>query len=155
MSNKNSALSNLLYNTNSSLINISLLLARLTVGGLLFIHGAGKVLGWFHGHGMDATVEGFAKMGFAAPLTYLSMFTEFLGGIMLVLGIFTRPVSVAVMINMLVATIMTLPHPFLGAGGAQTPFIFLMVDILVLINGPGIFSIDRLLFGKSAGNTEV
>lgn len=83
------------------------------------------------------------------PLTYLSTYTEFLGGLLLIIGLLTRPVAFAVMINMLVATLVTLPHGFMGPTGAQTPFLFLVIDIVILLAGPMAFSVDRIIFGKS------
>jgi uncharacterized membrane protein YphA (DoxX/SURF4 family) len=52
------------------------------------------------------------------------------------------------MINMLVATIVTLPGGFMGPTGAQTPFIFLVIDIAILLTGPMAFSLDTLIFRK-------
>jgi putative oxidoreductase len=138
----------ILKGTNPTLVNISVLLLRCTVGILLFVAGSGKIFGWFGGYGMTATLQGYAKMGFSAPLAYLSMFTEFLGGLLLVTGLLTRPAAFALMINMLVATIATLPGGFMGPTGAQTPFIFLMIVIAILLTGPMAFSLDTLIFRK-------
>ena len=134
---------------NPTLVSISVLLLRCTVGILLFVAGSGKLLGWFGGYGMTATLQGYAKMGFSAPLAYLSMFTELLGGLLLVLGLLTRPAAFAIMINMLVATIVSLPGGFMGPTGAQTPFIFLMIDIAILLTGPMAISLDTVIFRKS------
>jgi putative oxidoreductase len=77
------------------------------------------------------------------------MFTELLGGLLLVLGLLTRPAAFAIMINMLVATIVSLPGGFMGPTGAQTPFIFLMIDIAILLTGPMAISLDTVIFRKS------
>jgi putative oxidoreductase len=138
----------ILKGTSPTLVNISVLLLRCTVGILLFVAGSGKIFGWFGGYGMTATLQGYSKMGFSAPLAYLSMFTEFLGGLLLVTGLLTRPAAFALMINMLVATIVSLPGGFMGPTGAQTPFIFLMIDIAILLTGPMTFSLDTLIFRK-------
>lgn len=135
---------------NPTLISVSVLLLRCTVGILLFVAGSGKVLGWFAGYGMEATLQGYAKMGLSAPLAYVSMFTELLGGLLLVIGLLTRPVAFAIMINMLVATIVSLPGGFMGPTGAQTPFIFLMIDIAILLAGPMTYSLDTVIFRKSS-----
>src|SRR5580658_1714136 len=39
------------------------LLLRVAVGVLFFGHGTQKLLGWFEGHGLKATADGFEKMG--------------------------------------------------------------------------------------------
>jgi putative oxidoreductase len=145
---KNSLAGKIWYGSNDSLLSLGLLFLRCNIGILLFIAGAGKLFGCFGGYGMQATIEGFSKIGISASLTYLSTYTEFLGGILLTIGLLTRPVAFAVMINMLVATIVTLPSGFMGPTGAQTPFMFLVVDIVILLAGPMTFSVDRLLVSK-------
>lgn len=86
---------------NTSILNICLLLLRCTIGIILFVVGAGKVLGWFGGFGMEQTIKFFAQIGISVPLTYLSSYTEFIGGLLLTVGLFTRPAAFAVTINML------------------------------------------------------
>jgi putative oxidoreductase len=136
------------YGSNESLLSLGLLFLRCLIGILLFIAGAGKLFGLFGGYGMEATIEGFSKIGIPVVLTYMSTYTELLGGILLTIGLLTRPVAFAVMINMLVATIVTLPSGFMGPTGAQTPFMFLVIDIVILLAGPMKFSVDRLLVRK-------
>jgi len=58
-------------------------LLRIVAGFLFWAHGAQKLLGVL---GRDAPVEFFTLMGLAGLL-------EFAGGILLVLGLFTRPVA--------------------------------------------------------------
>jgi uncharacterized membrane protein YphA (DoxX/SURF4 family) len=56
---------------------------RIVVGFLFFTHGGQKLFGWF---GADGTVELLSRMGVAGIL-------EFVGGLMIMLGLFTRPVA--------------------------------------------------------------
>ncbi len=137
---------------NSSLLSTGILFVRLTIGILLFTAGSGKVLGWFGGYGMEKTLQGFAQMGFSAFLTYLSMFTEFIGSLLIIFGLFTRFAAFAVTINMTVATIVSLPRGFLGPTGAQTPFIFLMMALVILLTGPMTYSLDNLIFSEKNEN---
>src|SRR5450759_5333542 len=103
-----------LFETNSNLVSLCLLLLRCTIGILLFVAGSGKLLGWFGGYGLEASIQGYNKMGISTILTYLSIYAEFIGGFLLTIGLLTRPVAFAVMINMLVATLVTLPNGFMG-----------------------------------------
>jgi putative oxidoreductase len=135
--------------SNPNLVSFCLLLLRCTIGMLLFIAGSGKVLGWFGGHGMEATIQGFSKMGISMPLAYLSSYTELIGGLLLIAGLLTRPAAFAIMINMLVAALIMLPNGFMGPTGAQTAFIFLVIDIVILIAGPMTYSFDALIFRRS------
>jgi putative oxidoreductase len=146
---ENGFLTGIMTKTNPTLMSLSLLFLRCTIGVLLFIGGSGKLFGWFGGYGIKATLEGFSKIGLSAFLTYLSSYTEFLGGFLLVFGFLTRPAAFAIMINMVVATLVSLPRGFMGPTGAQTAFIFLVIDIVILLSGPKTFSVDALIFRKS------
>ena len=134
----------LLTGSGTSLLSICILLLRLTLGGILFMAGSGKVLGWFGGFGITATLGFYAKSGISVPFAYLSCYTEFIGGFFLAIGLFTRPAAFAVMINMLVAFMVTLPNGFI-MGGASYPFSFLISSIIILLSGPLAYSIDYLI----------
>lgn len=145
----NRKLALILTASNNMLLNIGILLLRFTLGGILFVVGSGKVFSWFGGYGLSATLSFYGKVGFAPPLAYLSIFTEFIGGFLLIVGFLTRPVAIAVMINMLVATIVMLPNGFIAQNGASYPFLFLIISIVVLISGPMALSIDAFVFKKN------
>jgi len=140
-----------LYDTTPDLISTGILLLRCIIGIYLFIAGAGKVMHWFGGYGMPATIQYLAKVGITAPLAYLSSYTEFLGGFLLAIGLFTRPAAFAILINMTVATIVTLHGGLMGPNSAQTPLLFLIIDVAVLLSGPMAYSFDRLFFRKALG----
>ncbi len=139
------------YDTTPDLISTGILLLRCILGTYLFVTGAGKVMHWFGGYGMPATIQFLAKVGISAPLAYLSSYTEFLGGFLLAIGLFTRPVAFAILINMTVATIVNLHGGLMGPTSAQTPLLFLIIDIAVLLSGPRAYSLDRLIFGRASG----
>jgi len=121
-----------------------MLLLRCTIGVILFATGAGKVLKWFGGFGMQMTINYYKMSGFSEPLTYLSSYTEFIGGFLLIIGLLTRPAAFAILINMLVATIVTMPKGFL-IGGASYPFSLTVSALIILLAGPMAYSIDALL----------
>lgn len=134
----------LLTCTNAALLNTSLLLLRLAVGIILFVAGAGKVMGWFGGQGIDATLDIFvSKMGIHPILAYLSCYTEFIGGFLLIVGLLTRPAAFAITINMLVATVLMLPNGFMT--GASYPFSVMVSSLVILLAGPMAYSLDALL----------
>lgn len=134
-----------LTGTNIKLLSISILLLRFSVGIILFLVGAGKVLGWFGGMVMKMTIQVFtASTGLPEYLIYLSSYTEFIGGFLLIFGLFTRPAAFTVMINMLVATIFTWSKGFI-AGGASYPFSLMICAIVIQLSGPLNYSIDSLI----------
>src|SRR5271170_5202450 len=79
-------------------------IARLTLGVVMFPHGAQKVLGWFGGYGFDATLHSFTtKMGIPVVFALLAFAAEFLGSIGLIVGALTRIAAFAIACEMLVA----------------------------------------------------
>src|ERR1700720_4440880 len=64
---------------------LALLLLRLGLGIIFVSHGYPKL--FTH---LDQTTEGFVKMGFPAYFAYIAGVLEFFGGILLILGLFTR-----------------------------------------------------------------
>jgi putative oxidoreductase len=142
---KNKLIIKIFTSTNSTFLDICLLLLRITVGVILFVVGSGKVMSWFGGHGLQSTLFYFvSKQGFTVFLTYMSIYTEFIGGFLLVIGLLTRPAAFVVMINMIVAGIVSIPRGFVT--GAAFPFSLMISAIIILLAGPMLFSLDSLIF---------
>jgi putative oxidoreductase len=78
---------------------------RITLGVIFFMHGGQKVLGWFGGGGLAATVTGMTGMGLPAPAVYAVCFGEFLGGIGLIVGCLSRVAAAGVTIIMVGAVV--------------------------------------------------
>jgi putative oxidoreductase len=136
----------LLTETNTTLLNLGVLLLRAATGIIFFGLGAGKVFGWFGLPALELTLQFYGNMGIPALLAYLSIFTEFIGGFLLIVGLLTRPAAFAIMINMLMATIVTLPMGFFIAA---VQLLSLMVSaVTILLTGPMAYSIDYLLLRR-------
>ena len=141
---KNNLIIKLLIGTNTKLFSTYIILLRITVGVILFVVGSGKVMGWFGGHGMETTIKFFVtKQGFTPLLAYMSSYTEFIGGFLLVVGLLTRPAAFAIVINMAVAGIVSLPRGPIA--GAAYPFSLMISALIILLAGPMLFSLDSLL----------
>ncbi len=76
------------------------LLLRLVLGLSIVVHGYQKVSTHT---ALDHFVQTVVSLGLPYWLAYVSAATEFIGGILVVLGLFTRFVSALIAINMLVA----------------------------------------------------
>src|ERR1017187_10611400 len=93
------------------------LVMRLVLGAIMIAHGYHKVWGGFHHH-MDMV----GSLGLPRWMAYLSTGTEFFGGIAIVLGLLTRFVSLAIVIEMGVAIWKVhFKNGLMGQGGYEFP----------------------------------
>lgn len=134
-----------LVDTNARALSIAILLLRIMAGLILFVGGAGKVMGWFGGFGMTATLEMFkSNIHLSAFWTYVSCYAEFIGGLLIMIGLLTRVAATALFINMLVATLFTGFKNFF-MGGAAYPCLLMVIFLAIIFSGPMFYSIDSLL----------
>lgn len=115
-------------------VDISLLVTRLIVGAIFILAGWAKV------SDMTATLGFFSSMSIPPVLTYIVSYGEFIGGIMLVLGLYTRYAAAFLSIVMVVAIYLTLP---MGSQVFMTPLATLAGLIALLGNGAGKFAIKK------------
>jgi putative oxidoreductase len=132
-----------------SLDGISELLLRVVCGGLLIPHGMQKLFGLFGGN-IEGTAGFFSNMGLepAMALAYYIGTLEVVGGILLVIGLFTRLVAVQVLGFMLVAAFWV--HWGVGGyfwtdGGLEYPLMWAAVALFLVIRGGGAMSVDAKL----------
>ncbi len=122
--------------------------ALLRIGaGLLFMqHGAQKLFGWFGGFGgtPGASAPLVSQMGLAGVL-------EFFGGLLIVLGLFTRPVAFLLAGEMAVAYFQAhAPRNFFPVlNGGENVVLFCFVFLYLFATGAGPFSLDALRSGRS------
>ena len=84
------------------------LILRLTLGLVMFPHGAQKMLGWFGGFGFDGTMGFFTqKMGLPWIIAFLVIMGEFLGSLGLIAGVLTRFTAASFIVIMLGAIVTT------------------------------------------------
>jgi len=119
------------------------LLVRLFVGYFFLETGWGKI------HSLDDFAERFAEWGIPAPAfnAALSAWTEFLGGLLIVLGLFTRLVSIPLFINMLVAVLAVRLKKVEGLDDfveLDEP-LYALSFLWLFFSGPGWVSLDHLL----------
>ena len=128
------------------------LVTRLTIGLILFPHGAQKMLGIFGGYGFSGTMGFFTgTMHLPWLIGFLVIIIEFIGSISLIAGFASRLWSVLVIIDMLGAVITTHLNNgfFMNWAGNQKgegyEFHLLMIGLAlaIIINGSGKFSVDE------------
>lgn len=125
---------------------LALVVLRLVLGAVMIGHGYHKVYG--HLHEFAGYVQ---SLGIPAWLAYVSAFTEFVGGILLIVGLFTRIVGFAVLVDMMVAIAKVhWKHGFMGNGGYEFPLALWAIAVALIFFGAGAISIDGI---RGAGGT--
>jgi len=114
--------------------------------------------GWAKLHNLQNVTEFFTSLHLPAPAATAAFISglEFFGGILLATGLFSRIISLMLTVNLIVAyitadsealhAIFSDPNKFMAAD----PFTFLMASLIVLIFGPGFFSLDTI-FTRALG----
>ncbi len=151
----------LLIRIASSLQSPVLFVVRLYWGWSFFQTGKGKL------SDLSKVTAFFTDLGIPFPgfNAFLAGTTECVGGLLLLAGLASRVTTIPLIVTMVVAyitadsealkNIFSEPDKFLTAD----PFLFLFASVLVLVFGPGVFSLDYLLgrklaVPKSDANTE-
>jgi putative oxidoreductase len=106
---------------------------RVVAGAMFIQHGAQKLFGVLGGHAMPLA----SQMGVGGLL-------EFAGGVLLLLGLFTRPVAFLVAGEMLAAFFQAhLPKGGVPLqNGGEVPLLYMLVFLFLLGNGAGPASLD-------------
>jgi putative oxidoreductase len=116
------------------------LFLRLVLGIAIALYGYKKVI---PNGALAHHVHMVAGMGLPSVLGYISAYTELIGGILLILGLFTRLAAALVAINMFVAFFTVGIHR--GLGSFDYTLAFAAIAVMLLFYGPGALAIDRKL----------
>ncbi len=126
------------------------LIIRVVLGITFFIHGLDKFQG-----GVENTAGWFESIGIPGVVAYGVAIIELVGGLMLVLGLFSRIVSILFAVVMVGAIVkVKLAIGFLGNGqmaGYELDLAFLAMAVMLAITGSKAFALDQLI-GKGKVN---
>lgn len=119
------------------------LFLRLSVGAIFIVHGSQKLFGAFGGSGLNGFAGMLGQMGLKPAIAWAVLVgvVEFLGGIVLVLGIKTRFAALLIGIVMVVAIFGV--HLKSGFFGFEFPLVLLGACISLLLTGGGRASIKE------------
>lgn len=123
-------------------------LVRATAGLLMMPHGAQKLFGAFGGAGLGGTAQFLESTGYVPGMMWAVALgsLEFFGGLLLALGLFTRPVAAAVVVFMFQAVRYHSPNGFFWfASGFEYPLLWGVVALAFLVRGGGPYSLDARL----------
>ena len=142
---------NTLFSANGDWVGLVL---RLTIGLILFPHGAQKMLGWFGGYGFSGTMgffTGTAGLPYIVGLAVILL--EFGGSLLLVAGLGTRVIALGI-IGLMIGIILTshLPNGFFmnwygsqPGEGYEYHLLVIGLAAALLIEGAGRYSMDGLI----------
>src|SRR5579864_4972627 len=120
---------------------------RLTLGAIMVVHGSHKVFGGLHHH-----AQMVAGLGLPAWLGYVSAFAEFLGGLLVLAGLFTRVAAFTVCIDLIVAIWKVHWHNGLtGDHGYEFPLAVATLALALIFFGAGPIALDHVLRGGGTG----
>lgn len=126
----------------SASASLGLLVLRVVVGLIFAAHGAQKIFEYT----LPGTIGSFADMGVPLPEIAAPVVAciELIGGVLLALGLFVRPVGILLAIDMLVAIILVhLPAGlWVGEGGYEFVAVLGVAALALAFTGAGRFSLD-------------
>ncbi len=142
---------NTLFSANGDWVGLIL---RLTIGLIIFPHGAQKMLGWFGGYGFNGTMgffTGTAGLPYIVGLAVILL--EFGGSLLLVAGLGTRVIALG-FIGLMIGIILTshLPNGFFmnwygsqPGEGYEYHLLVIGLAVALLIEGAGRYSVDSVI----------
>jgi putative oxidoreductase len=130
------------------------MIVRVVLGVSMFAHGAQNVLGWFGGPGLRNSLRSFREqLHIPAAPALLALAAEFLGGLGLIVGLFSRVAALGIAVTMLVAAMVHFSNGFFlnwygtkKGHGFEYHILVIALALVVIAKGAGGFSADRLLY---------
>ena len=125
---------------------------RIALGVIMFAHGAQKIFGVWGGKGFTNWIQGTAPLDFLQPSWFwlgAAALSEFIGGALVMIGLFTRVGAffIACTMGVAIAGVHWKNGFFLNVGGFEFPFALLGMALTLLIAGGGNASIDSQMHG--------
>ncbi|NJK80500.1 MAG: DoxX family protein [Chloroflexaceae bacterium] len=126
-------------------------LLRVVIGIVFFVHGLQKLFMF----GLEGTTGFLASLGVPAAglMAVLLIATETLGGLALILGLFTRWAAIPLAVVMLVAmfTVHITNGFFVGNNGYEFVLTLFVGNIALVLLGSGALAVDQILAQRKAG----
>jgi len=129
----------------AALQSLVLPLLRAGLGIILIAHGCQKLFGLFGGMGLQANAALFERLGYVPGIFWGTLvgLTETIAGFLLVIGLFTRPAALSIVIFMVFAIHFTSAKGFFWSnGGMEFPLLIFLAALVFLVRGGGDWSVD-------------
>ena len=124
--------------------DMALLLLRVVLGVVFFVHGAQKVFGLFGGSGLDKWVGFMENVNISKPIAIMAAYAEMIFGITLVLGIFTKVSALSAFIFMLFAIYLVHLEKgfFVNKGGYEYALVLAIASLSLYFSDGGKHVVD-------------
>lgn len=127
---------------------------RIPIAIIFIAHGAQKLFGLFGGYGLTGTGQFMESIGLA-PGFVMALFAgsaEFFGGLLILIGLLTRPAAIVLTITMLVAifTVHFSNGLFLANNGYEFGLALLAASLSLAFSGAGRLAVDNLIHNRTA-----
>lgn len=131
------------------MMDLALLVLRLSLGVMFIAHGMQKVWGLFGGPGLAKFTGFIGSLGFspAGLWAYLAAYVELVGGLCVIAGLGTRLAAGLLLVLIVVAAAKVhLANGFFSqTGGFEYPMLIAAVCLALLLAGGGKFSLTNKL----------
>ncbi|WP_435319160.1 DoxX family protein [Haloarchaeobius sp. TZWSO28] len=138
--------------------DVSVLAVRLGVGLIMLVHGLGKLTGAGPaGSGIEGFAAALVSLGVPAPVltAWLVGFAETIGGLLVLVGLFSRIGAAAIAAVMTGAILLVhLPNGFLVSnGGYEFALLVLLASVSLVFTDPGKYSVAHWLAEREERKT--
>lgn len=125
---------------------------RIPIGIILMAHGSQKLFGWFGGYGLEGTGQWMASIGLTPGylMALMAGSSEFFGGLLIIIGLLTRPTALVLSFTMAVAifSVHIGNGLFLSNNGYEFGLALLAATVSLAVSGAGKLSADNLLAAR-------
>ncbi|OEJ34995.1 DoxX family protein [Streptomyces subrutilus] len=127
--------------------DVGLPVLRIVLGAIMIVHGTQKLFRWFDGPGVKSTGMFFGKAGYPAgeTMAVIAGLTETLGGLGLILGLFTPLAAAAVVGVMIHAISVKWAGEVVGMEGIEFESLITAAAVTLALTGPGRYAVDSFL----------
>ncbi len=131
-------------------MDLGLLLLRLALAAILYMHATQKTLGWFSGLGLDRMAPLFENLGQrpGRQMVKLAAACEVTGSLLIAIGLAT-PLGAAILAGTMAvaggASTLSKGTVWNAAGGGEYPLVLAAFALIIGFTGPGAWSLDSAL----------